>query len=122
LRQSSKDPSQRPYDIVFEPQDFDPHFDRATHASTNLQKLFEDVVGCEDVIAKLSGYQQITQGMKSKGLEYVLSGIVMLLAYGSDQFTQGLAKPQLLGNWARSSMIWDISPTSKLSSALLLIS
>jgi len=70
LRQSSKDPSQRPYDIVFEPQDFDLHFDRATHASTNLQKLFEDVVGCEDVIAKLSGYQQIAQGMKSKGLEF----------------------------------------------------
>lgn len=69
LRQSSKDPSQRSSDILFEPQDFDPDFDRGANASTNLQKLFEDVVGCEDVIAKLSGYQQIAQGMKAAGLE-----------------------------------------------------
>lgn len=69
LRQSAKKPSDRLADIVFEPQDFDPDHDRGVHASTNLAKLFEDVVGCEDVIAKLSGYQQIAQGMKAKGLD-----------------------------------------------------
>ena len=69
LRHSATKPSDRPSDIVFEPQDFDPEYDRAMHASTNLDKLFEDVVGCENIIAKLSGYQQIAQGMKSKGLD-----------------------------------------------------
>ena len=66
IRQSTKKPSE---DIVFEPQDFDPDYDRGAHASTNLAKLFEDVVGCEDIVAKLSGYQQIAQGMKAKGLD-----------------------------------------------------
>lgn len=69
LRQSAKKHSERPSDVVFEPQDFDPDYDRGAHASTNLGKLFEDVVGCEDIIAKLGGYQQIAQGMKSKGLD-----------------------------------------------------
>ena len=69
LRQSAKKPSERPSDIVFEPQDFDPDHDRGAHASTNLAKLFEDVVGCEEVVAKLSGYQQIAQGMKAKGMD-----------------------------------------------------
>ncbi len=69
LRQSAKQPSERSSDIVFEPQDFDPDYNRAAHASTNLEKLFEDVVGCEDIIAKLGGYQQIAQSMKKKGLD-----------------------------------------------------
>ena len=69
LRHSATKPSDRPSDIIFEPQDFDPEYDRAARASTNLDKLFEDVVGCENIIAKLSGYQQIAQGMKSKGLD-----------------------------------------------------
>ena len=68
-RHSAMKPSDRPSDIVFEPQDFDPEYDRAARASTNLDKLFEDVVGCENIIAKLGGYQQIAQGMKSKGLD-----------------------------------------------------
>lgn len=69
LRQSGKKPSERTSDIVFTPQDFDPDYDRGAHASTNLAVLFEDVVGCEEIIAKLSGYQQIAQGMKAKGLD-----------------------------------------------------
>lgn len=69
LRQSAKKPSERPSDIVFEPQDFDPDYNRGAHASTNLDKLFEDVVGCEDIVAKLGGYQQIARGMKAKGLD-----------------------------------------------------
>ncbi|KAK4694124.1 stage V sporulation protein K, partial [Lecanoromycetidae sp. Uapishka_2] len=69
LRQSAKKPTQQSSDIVFEPQDFDPDFDRGANASANLHKLFEGVVGCEDVIAKLSGYQQIAKSMKARGVE-----------------------------------------------------
>ncbi|KAK6992252.1 P-loop containing nucleoside triphosphate hydrolase protein [Favolaschia claudopus] len=57
-------------DIVFEPQDFDPDFDRDSHASTNLTKLFEDVVGCEDIIAKLAECQAIVQNGKIHGLDW----------------------------------------------------
>lgn len=64
-RQSSIPTSQRTFDVIFESQDFDPDFQRGEHAATNLQKLFEDVVGCEEVIVKLAGYQQIAQNMKA---------------------------------------------------------
>ncbi|KAK7025285.1 P-loop containing nucleoside triphosphate hydrolase protein [Favolaschia claudopus] len=56
--------------IVFEPQDFDPEFDRGSHASTNLTKLFEDVVGCEEIIAKLARYQATVQNAKLHDLDW----------------------------------------------------
>ena len=70
VRQSSKPASQKSFDVVFEPQDFDPDFQRGTHAATNLQKLFEDVVGCDEVIEKLAGYQQIAQNMKARNRQF----------------------------------------------------
>ncbi|KAF8213839.1 P-loop containing nucleoside triphosphate hydrolase protein [Mycena galopus ATCC 62051] len=54
-------------DVVFEPQDFDPDFDRSLHAATNLVKLFEDVVGCDDIIAKLGEYQKLANNAKTHG-------------------------------------------------------
>ncbi|KAF7355553.1 hypothetical protein MSAN_01472400 [Mycena sanguinolenta] len=54
-------------DIVFEPQDFDPEFDRGIHASTNLAKLFEDVVGCDAIINKLGDYQALYSNGKARG-------------------------------------------------------
>ncbi|KAJ6515608.1 P-loop containing nucleoside triphosphate hydrolase protein [Mycena sanguinolenta] len=59
-----KNPSR---DIVFEPQDFDPEFDRGIYASTNLAKLFEDVVGCDEIIAKLGDYQALYSNGKTHG-------------------------------------------------------
>ncbi|THU96868.1 P-loop containing nucleoside triphosphate hydrolase protein [Dendrothele bispora CBS 962.96] len=50
-----------PIDTVFEPVDFDPDFDRANHASDNLDELFKDVVGCEDVVSKLRKYQNVAR-------------------------------------------------------------
>src|SRR5262245_15500901 len=50
-----------PDETTFEPQDFDPEFDRHLHASENLDKMFEDVVGCEAVIEKLQEYQKISR-------------------------------------------------------------
>ena len=65
-RQSSKPASKQCFDVIFEPHDFDPDFQRGEHAATNLQKLFEDIVGCEEVVDKLAGYQQIAQNMKAR--------------------------------------------------------
>lgn len=61
--------SERSFDAIFEAQDFDAGFDREAGTATNLQKLFEDVVGCESVVSKLKGYQQITRGIKAQGLD-----------------------------------------------------
>jgi hypothetical protein len=55
-----------PINTIFEPQDFDPEFDRHLHASENLDKMFEDIVGCEAVIDKLRTYQKISRIMKAR--------------------------------------------------------
>ncbi len=65
-RQSSKPTSHHDFNVIFEPQDFDPDFQREEHAATNLKKLFEDIVGCEEVVDKLAGYQQIAVNMKAR--------------------------------------------------------
>lgn len=52
----------------FEPEDMDPEYNRLEKASTNIQMLFKDVVGCEDIIQQLEGYQQQVQNMK--GLDF----------------------------------------------------
>ena len=66
-RQSAKDASERSPHIVFELRDFDPDYNREAHASANMDTLFKGVVGCEDVIVKLKGYQQVARGMKAQG-------------------------------------------------------
>ena len=67
-RMSSVPPHQRS-DVVFEPQDFDPDFNRSQNASANLATLFEDVIGCDGVIQKLDKYQKIARTMKAQGLD-----------------------------------------------------
>jgi hypothetical protein len=59
--------SRPPTAIILEPQDFDPHFDRHLHADENLDKMFEDVVGCKDIIDKLRGYQKVSRVLKARG-------------------------------------------------------
>lgn len=49
---------------TFEAIDFDPEFDRGEYAATNLPALFQDVVGYEDLIKLLQGFQ--TQAARSK--------------------------------------------------------
>ncbi|KAL8676760.1 MAG: hypothetical protein Q9224_007255, partial [Gallowayella concinna] len=68
-RQNSKPLAERSFDFVFEQQDFDPDFDRVKHANEKLKILFEDTVGCEEIIAKLAGYQQIAKGMKARNID-----------------------------------------------------
>ncbi|PQE16474.1 nfx1-type zinc finger-containing 1 protein [Rutstroemia sp. NJR-2017a BBW] len=64
-RQSKLPREERTIDFLFEPQDFDPDFDRAAGAETNLTELFKDGIGCEDIVAKLEGYLKVAKGMRA---------------------------------------------------------
>ncbi|KAH7925247.1 P-loop containing nucleoside triphosphate hydrolase protein [Leucogyrophana mollusca] len=68
-------PAHKRSDVVFEPRDFDPDFDRDLNASANLAKLFDDIVGCEDIISKLGDYQKTARGMKAQGMDMRQGGI-----------------------------------------------
>lgn len=68
-RQSTLPAAQRSIDFIFEPQDFDPDYDRASGAETNLQELFKGVIGCEGIIGKLDGFLKVAKGMRAQGLE-----------------------------------------------------
>jgi hypothetical protein len=68
-RQSALPAAQRSIDFIFEPQDFDTDYDRASGAETNLQELFKGVIGCEGIIAKLDGFLKVAKGMRAQGLE-----------------------------------------------------
>ena len=50
---------QRPKNVVFEPHDFDPQFDRVNRSSETLEGLLEDIVGCDGIKEKLRQYQRI---------------------------------------------------------------
>ena len=60
---------ERPRDIIFEAQDFDPNHKRSENAATNLAKLFEDVVGCGDIVQRLSNYQQIAAVCRARDMD-----------------------------------------------------
>ncbi|KAI1989899.1 hypothetical protein LOZ53_003465 [Ophidiomyces ophidiicola] len=53
---------------ILEPIDFDPDFDRADRALTNCRQLFKGVVGCEDIICKMEGYQKTVTSMRTLGM------------------------------------------------------
>lgn len=61
--------SESPSDIVFSPEDFDPDYNRGENASVNLIKLFEDVVGREDVIDILRNFQEVSRACKKKDID-----------------------------------------------------
>jgi hypothetical protein len=54
---------------TFEAIDFDPDFDRGERAATNLPALFQDVVGCEDLIRQFQGYQTTAANMKAMDMD-----------------------------------------------------
>ncbi|KAF2085428.1 P-loop containing nucleoside triphosphate hydrolase protein [Saccharata proteae CBS 121410] len=69
IRESCLPLQERSEDVIFEPQDFDPDFDRAKRASANCRELFKGVIGQEDVMVQLEEYQQIAAGMRARGLD-----------------------------------------------------
>jgi hypothetical protein len=54
---------------VLDAIDFDPEFDRGERAATNLPALFQDVVGCDDLIKQIQGYQTTAANMKALGMD-----------------------------------------------------
>ena len=68
-RQSSVPVHQRHHNAPFEPQDFDPDFDRDKNASSNLSKLFEDMIGAEEIIGKLGRWQKMAKVLKENGMD-----------------------------------------------------
>ncbi|KAI9764249.1 MAG: hypothetical protein M1839_005972 [Geoglossum umbratile] len=54
---------------TFEAKDFDTDFDRGERAETNIQMLFKDVVGCEDIVSQLQGYQRTVANMKARDVD-----------------------------------------------------
>lgn len=68
-RQSALAAEQRSIDFIFEPQDFDPDYNRALGAEINDQELFTGVIGCHDIIEKLDGYLKVAKGMRAQDLD-----------------------------------------------------
>ncbi|KAF2112085.1 P-loop containing nucleoside triphosphate hydrolase protein [Lophiotrema nucula] len=54
---------------TFEAIDFDPDYDRGERAATNLPQLFQDVVGCDNLIKQFQGYQKTAANMKALGMD-----------------------------------------------------
>ena len=54
---------------TLEAKDFDEEFDRAERAETNVRKLFEGTVGCEEVVSKLERYQETMRTMKALDMD-----------------------------------------------------
>ncbi|KAL1795343.1 hypothetical protein ACET3X_007159 [Alternaria dauci] len=54
---------------TFEAIDFDPEFDRGERAATEISALFQDVVGCEDLVEQFRGYQTTAATLKALGMD-----------------------------------------------------
>ncbi|KAJ3507974.1 hypothetical protein NLJ89_g6011 [Agrocybe chaxingu] len=60
--------AERQEDIVFEPEDFDPDYNRGANASLNLSQLFEDVIGYADIVERMANYQEVARTCKERKL------------------------------------------------------
>ncbi len=47
----------------------DPEFDRGERAATNMRMLFESVVGCDEIVTQLEGYQKTVANMKARDMD-----------------------------------------------------
>ncbi|KAJ3573267.1 hypothetical protein NPX13_g4766 [Xylaria arbuscula] len=55
--------------LKFEPQDFDPDFDRTDRSETSIRQVFADFVGAEALIDKFEGYQRIARNAEALGID-----------------------------------------------------
>ncbi|KAF7923181.1 uncharacterized protein EAE98_007886 [Botrytis deweyae] len=69
LRTSKIPVEERSSKWVFQPEDFDPEYDRGRSANENLQRLFADVIGCENIVKQLGQYQNVCKAMKSRNID-----------------------------------------------------
>ncbi|KAF7519098.1 hypothetical protein PCG10_010340 [Penicillium crustosum] len=64
---STKQPGSVP-DSILDAPDFDEDFDRADRKES-VAKMFEGVIGCESIVAKLEGYRQMVQILRRLDLD-----------------------------------------------------
>ncbi|KAJ5203268.1 hypothetical protein N7449_005347 [Penicillium cf. viridicatum] len=64
---STKRPGSVP-DSILDAPDFDEDFDRADKKES-IAKMFEGVIGCEGIVAKLEGYRQMVQSLRRLDLD-----------------------------------------------------
>ncbi|KAK3117363.1 hypothetical protein LTR53_001353 [Teratosphaeriaceae sp. CCFEE 6253] len=55
--------------MTLEAHDFDPDFARGERATTNIAMLFQDVIGCDGIVAQLQGYQRVAANMKALDMD-----------------------------------------------------
>ncbi|KAJ5823469.1 hypothetical protein N7447_005809 [Penicillium robsamsonii] len=55
-------------DSILDAPDFDEDFDRADK-NESVAKMFEGVIGCEDIVAKLEGYRKLVQSLRRLDLD-----------------------------------------------------
>ncbi|KAL3467710.1 AAA domain-containing protein [Aspergillus heterothallicus] len=53
----------------FEPQDFDPDYDRGDREETNIPLLFQGTVGCGTIMSKLESYRQTVKNMRQLDMD-----------------------------------------------------
>ena len=68
-RIASSPPANYASAAVLDAPDFDEEFDRADKTGSNIQKLFEGVVGCDEIIAKLERYQQLVRRLRKLNMD-----------------------------------------------------
>lgn len=68
-RLSSGESATRASDAILDAADFDENFDRADKNEASVSKLFEGVVGCENIVSKLEGYQQMVRSLRQLNMD-----------------------------------------------------
>ncbi|OKP09443.1 Stage V sporulation protein K [Penicillium subrubescens] len=68
-RLSSGGSTTRASDAILDAADFDENFDRADKNEASVPKLFEGVVGCENIVSKLEGYQQVAKSLRQLNMD-----------------------------------------------------
>ncbi|KAJ6117877.1 hypothetical protein N7523_005781 [Penicillium sp. IBT 18751x] len=68
-RLSSGGSTSRASDAILDAADFDENFDRADKDEASVSRLFKEAVGCESVISRLEGYQQLVRSLRQLNMD-----------------------------------------------------
>lgn len=68
-RRLSSDIPNGNFDAVLDAFDFDKDFDRAEKSAESVKAIFKDDVGCEAIVSKLEGYQQMARNLSQLNMD-----------------------------------------------------
>ncbi len=68
-RQFALSTTQRSVDFIFESQNFDSQYDRAFNVEINLERLFQEIIDCENIVSKLNEFLKVIKEMRAQDLE-----------------------------------------------------